>query len=116
MYCRGGACQYRVAPPPPTISPTPLVPVIFPRSSQEFCRGLTCLPGMGIPADTGAGAFMVNCLHLYNHVGGGLHGKPGSRTLNDAKESFFGWCKGKFPPPVWGACDGLGDLIIMAMR
>lgn len=116
MYCRGGACQYRTGQPPPLISPTPLVPAIYPRSSYEFCRGLACLPGMGTPADTSAAGFTMNCLHLYIDVGGGLVGQDGARTIADAKASFYKWCTGKFPPHLIGACEGLGEVVVMALR
>jgi len=116
MYCRGGSCQYRTGAPPPLISPTPIVPAVYPRSHREFCRGLSCLPGMGTPQDTAAGGFMINCIRLYIDIGGGLDGKDGARTIADAKSSFYRWCKGKFPPPLIGACQGLGEVVVMALR
>jgi hypothetical protein len=116
MYCRGGACQYRTGAPPPLVEPTPLVPAVYPRSSSEFCRGLTCLPGMGAPADTAAGGFMINCLRLYIDIGGGMVGQDGARTIADAKASFFKWCTLKFPPPLIGACNGLGEVVVMSLR
>jgi hypothetical protein len=116
MYCRGGACQYRTAPPLPTVWPTPIVPAVFNRNQNEFCHGLACLPGMGMPADTGSAGFKFNCAHLYIDLGGGLAGKDGARTIADAKESFFKWCTPRFPPPLHTICNGLGDVLVMALR
>jgi hypothetical protein len=116
MYCRGGACQYRTAPPLPTVWPTPIVPAVFNRNQNEFCHGIACLPGMGMPADTGSAGFKFNCAHLYIDVGGGLVGKDGARTIADAKASFFKWCTPRFPPPVHTICNGLGDVLVMALR
>jgi len=115
MYCRGGGCQYRTGAPPPLISPTPPVPIIYPNSNRDFCRGFSCTPGMGVPENPALNKFKFDCAHLYNDVGG-LSGTDGARTLHDVKESFFNWCKLKFPPPLVGNCNGLGDVIIMAMH
>lgn len=115
MYCRGGACQYRTGAPPPTISPTPPVPIIYPNSNREFCRGVSCTPGMGVPENPVLNKFVFDCSHLYQDVGK-VAGTPGSRTIADAKESFYSWCKTRFPPPLIGNCEGLGDVIVMAMH
>jgi len=114
QYCRGGACQYRVT-PLPWVAPTTPPPIMYPPSNREFCRGLSCLPAMGMPTNPTMDKFRFDCAHLYNDVGK-MHGEEGSRDLNDVKKSFFTWCSGKFPPPLIGACDGLSDVLVMAMH
>jgi hypothetical protein len=114
MYCRGGGCQYRTGAPPPLISPTPPIPIIYPNSNRDFCRGFSCTPGMGVPESPALNKFIFDCSHLYNDVGK-VHGKPGERTIADAKESFLSWCKTRFPPPLVGNCNGLGDVLVMGM-
>lgn len=115
MYCHGGACQYRTGAPPPTISPTPPVPIIYPQSAREFCQGVSCTPGMGVPQNPALNKFVFNCAHLYTDVGS-MKGELGARTLVDAKKSFFGWCAQKFAPELAGNCDGLSDVVVMAMN
>jgi len=115
MYCRGGACQYRTGAPPPLISPTPPVPIIYPASNRDFCRGFSCSPGMGVPENPAMNKFKFDCAHLYNDLGG-MSGKDGQRNLEDVKASFFNWCKLKFPPHLVENCNGLGDVVIMAMH
>lgn len=115
MYCRGGACQYRTGAPPPMISPTPPVPIIYPASNRDFCRGFSCSPGMGVPENPALNKFKFDCAHLYNDVGG-MSGQDGARSLHDVKESFFNWCKLKFPPHLVENCNGLGDVVTMSMH
>lgn len=114
MYCRGGGCQYRTGAPPPLVSPTPPVPIIYPQSNRDFCKGFSCTAGMAVPESPAMNKFNFDCGHLYNDVGK-LHGKNGERSISDAKESFFSWCKTRVAPPLWGNCNGLGDVLVMAM-
>ena len=69
---------------------------------------------MAVPESPAMNKFNFDCGHLYNDVGK-LHGKNGERSISDAKESFFSWCKTRVAPPLWGNCNGLGDVLVMAM-
>jgi hypothetical protein len=69
---------------------------------------------MGVFESPALNKFVFDCSHLYNDVGK-VNGKPGERTIADAKHSFLSWCKTRFPPPLVGNCNGLGDVLVMAM-
>lgn len=119
-YCRGGACQYRVVPPPP-IAPTiqPILPPPVPiggnmQSGREFCRGLTCLGGMGVPGDPTLALWNGNCMRLYNDIAGGMVGLDSSRTVEQAYQSFMNVCKLRVNPLEAPACPAYANTIIGA--
>jgi hypothetical protein len=120
VYCKGGACQYRVAPPPPTIpppiiiTPPPLPPGGNALSGREFCRGLACIPGMGMPGSPALAAWNFNCLHLFQDVLGGMIGDDTSRTVAQVYESFTGACKKRVGPLEVGACPGYSNTFLGA--
>jgi len=119
VYCKGGACQYRVVPPPPTLPP-PMTPPPLPvggnvLSGREFCRGLTCIPGLGAPGDANLAAFNFNCLHLFQDVLGGLVGKDDSRTVVQVHESFVKMCQMRVGPLEVGACPTYADTFVGAV-
>jgi len=119
-YCRGGACQYRVAPPPPLPpTPIPMTPPPLPiggnmLSGREFCRGLTCIGGMGAPSDPKLGAWNLNCIRLYNDIAGGMVGDDTSRTIVQAYNSFMNVCKLRVGPLEVGACPAYANVILGA--
>lgn len=116
VYCRGGACQYRVPPPVPiTFGPTPFPNMLYGLNMREFCRGLGCMPMMGWPADPAVAAFNLNCGHLFDHVAGGLKGPASHRTIMDAKDSFMDWCKQRVDVLEVGACPAYADVLVMSL-
>lgn len=117
QYCRGSACQYRVPPPPVTLPPvTPFPNVPYGLNQREFCRGLSCFPQMGWPANPALDEWNMNCAHLFDHVGGGLKGDPGTRSVNDVRESFVKWCVQRIEVDQVGKCHGpLADIAVMAV-
>mmetsp|Transcript_48356 Transcript_48356/g.87430 ORF Transcript_48356/g.87430 Transcript_48356/m.87430 type:complete len:644 (+) Transcript_48356:98-2029(+) len=119
VYCRGGACQYRVPAPLPTTlpvtPPVPLGPGLTLLSGREFCRGLGCLPQMGWPGDPNIAGNNLNCLHLFNDIGGGLSGKDDSRTVKDVYDSFIKACQWKVNPLEAPACPSYADVWVAAV-
>lgn len=97
VFCRGASCQYRVEKPaptfPPAVTPPPLPLGVSHLSSREFCKGLSCIHGMGMPSDPNLATFNVNCAHLLNDIGGGLKGADSKRSVSEVFESFDGACK-----------------------
>lgn len=119
VFCRGGACQYRVAPPPPTLPP-PMTPPPLPiggnmLSGREFCRGLSCIGGMGWPGDPALAAFNLNCIHLFNDVGGGLSGTDTDRTVAQVHDSFSNVCKKRVGILEVGACPTYANTFLAAV-
>jgi hypothetical protein len=108
VYCKGAACQYRVAAPQPTLPPPmtlPLLPIggnSF--AGQEFCKGLACVSGMGSAGDQRLAAFNANCVHLYNDVGGGMLGQDVNRNVVQVHDSFMNVCKKRVGALEVGAC------------
>jgi hypothetical protein len=120
QYCRGGSCQFRVAAPLPT-TPPPFTPPPVPiggnqNSGREFCRGLGCIPMMGWPGDAALASFNLNCVHLFNDIGGGLLGNDGDRTIPQVYGSFE---KRVCPKRVGilevGACPVFSDTFVGAL-
>lgn len=118
VYCRGGSCQYRVAPLPPT-APPPMVPPPLPiggnmLSGREFCRGLGCITGMGLPGDPALAAWNVKCVHLFNDIGGGLLGSDVDRTVAQVHDSFSKVCKKRVGILEVGACPTYANTFLGA--
>jgi len=119
-YCKGGACQYRVAPPPPLPpTPIPMLPPPLPvggnpLSGKEFCRGLTCIGGMGVPGSGAAALFVGNCVRLYQDIAGGMIGDDSSRTVVEAYQSFEKVCRLRVGPLEVGACPGCAFTVMGA--
>jgi len=117
VYCRGSACQYRVPPPPMTMPPvTPFPNVPYPLNYREFCRGLSCFPMMGWPANPPLDEWKMNCAHLYDVTAGGMSGNPASRGVMDVRKSFTDWCLQRVDITELGKCKGpLADAVLMAI-
>lgn len=119
VYCRGGACQFRVPAPLPTTMPItppiPLGPGLSLLAGREFCRGLGCLPGMGWPSDPNVAGNNLNCMHLFNDIGGGLSGKDDSRTVKDVYDSFIKACQWKVNPLEAPQCPSYADVWVAAV-
>lgn len=119
VYCRGGACQYRVAPPAPTLPPL-VTPPPLPiggnlLSSMEFCRGLSCYGGMGFPGSAALASFNLNCAHLFNDVGGGLLGSDEDRSIAQVHDSFANnVCKKRVGILEVGACPTYAQTFVGA--
>jgi hypothetical protein len=109
VYCRGGSCQYRITPPPPTfapmiVTPPPLPPGGNELSGREFCRGLGCIPQMGWPGSPPLAVFNTNCMHLYQDILGGMYGTDLDRKVPQVYESFVAVCGKRVGPLEVGAC------------
>jgi len=144
VYCKGGACQFRVLPPAPTLPPPTMAPPNPPGmladpndpsgnsplggpppgatiggaatngAAMELCRGLACLDGMGFPSDSKADAFSFNCMHLFQDVAGGMVGKDDSRTVPEVEQSFVNVCKKRVGPLEVGACPAYASVFYAA--
>lgn len=117
VFCRGGACQYRVIPPiTTTFGPTPFpAGVVYGPNKREFCRGLGCIPGMGWPASIELDTFKLNCGHLFDDIGGGMKGNPTRRNMDDVKQSFLSWCTKRTGILEVGMCPAYSEVVVMAM-
>jgi len=118
VYCKGGACQFRVLPPAPTLPP-PLAPPPLPiaggiASGMELCRGLACLPGMGAPGIIPLDTFKFNCMHLFQDVAGGMVGKDEARTVPEVEQSFINVCNKRVGPLEVGACPAYASVFYAA--
>lgn len=118
VYCRGAACQYRVQPPPPTFPPM-VTPPPLPiggnlLSGREFCRGLGCIPGMGMPGDPVLTEFNVNCVHLFNDVAGGMPGDDSSRSVAHIHEGFTKACSRRVLPIEAPSCPVYATAFVAA--
>jgi len=118
-YCKGGACQYRVAPLtetlPPLVTPTPLLVGGNTLSGHEFCRGMGCVSAMGVPHDSALASFNVNCSHLFNDVGGGLLGSDADRSVPQVHSSFQHVCERRVGPLEAGACPTYANTLVGAV-
>jgi len=117
IYCRGSACQYRVPPPPVTLPPvTPFPNVPYGLNQREFCRGLSCFPMMGWPANPALDEWQLNCAHLFDVTAGGLKGDPATRSVMDVRQSFEKWCVQRVDITEIGKCHGpLADVVTMSV-
>jgi len=120
VYCRGGACQYRVDlpityPPPFAMTPPPLPIGGSMLAGREFCRGLACIKGMGLPVDAGLPPFTLNCVHLFNDVGGGMKGEDTSRNVAEVHDSFLNACKRKVGVLEVGSCPAYASTFVGAV-
>lgn len=118
VYCRGGACQYRVPPPLPLgIIVKPFPQIIFPNNRREFCHGLSCIPKLGWPPKYDAG-FADLCQRLFEYHGGGyfntLADKNGIKNLDDLKQAVIHWCKLRTPGDEHANCPAYGDVFVAA--
>lgn len=118
-YCRGAGCQYRVTPPPLTMAP-PMTPPPLPLggnllSGTEFCRGLGCITGMGMPGDPALQTFSLNCVHLFQDLGGGLEGYDVDRKVAQVHASFTNVCKKRVGILEQPACPTYADTVLAAI-
>lgn len=117
-FCRGGACQYRVnvqptLPPQVTMPPIPLGGAEL--ASREFCRGLACIKGMGMPLDHGLAPFTLNCVHLFNDIGGGMVGDDLSRNVAQVHDSFERACRKRVDILEAGRCADYANTFVGAL-
>jgi len=118
-YCRGGACQYRVDPGPPTypppltVMPVPIAMNVL--AGREFCRGLSCYKGMGVPGDPRLDPFTLNCVHLFNDIGGGMSGEDSNRNVAQVHDSFERVCKKKVGVLEVASCPAYANTFIGAV-
>jgi len=119
VYCKGGACQYRIAAPPP-LSPPAMTPPPLPiggnrLSGSEFCRGMGCVHGMGFPGDAALTTFNLNCAHLFNDIGGGMLGDDSKRSVAQVYQSFTNACKKRVGSLEAASCPTYASSFVGAM-
>lgn len=73
------------------------------------------MPMMGWPGDTKVAGNNLNCMHLFNDVGGGLDGTDSSRTIKNVYDSFVKTCKWKVSPVEAPACPAYAEVMVAAV-
>ncbi len=125
--CRGGACQFRVEPPPPILPTLPPIPDFYNLlRNREFCHGKACIGSPfglhGWPASGAADGFALNCGHLFNDLSKGLEPPSGQNTdggdsakgsvsVKDVRDSFLRWCVQRVAYLEKPACPGYADVV-----
>jgi len=82
-------------------------------SQKEFCRGSTCVNGMGHPVDRTQATFVAQCGHLFKESG--LQGTAAYRTIKHVHESFGNVCGPRVGYAEWPFCRAYGDVITAAL-
>jgi len=82
-------------------------------SQKEFCRGSTCVNGMGHPVDRTQATFVAQCSHLFKESG--LQGTAAYRTIKHVHESFGNVCGPRVGYAEWPFCRAYGDVITAAL-
>jgi len=82
-------------------------------SQKEFCRGSTCVNGMGHPVDRTQATFVAQCSHLFEESG--LQGTAAYRTIEHVHESFGNVCGPRVGYAEWPFCRAYGDVITAAL-
>lgn len=113
VYCRGGACKYRMQLPGGTTLPPAFMPLTL--ADRELCRGLGCVSRAGWPINPAKTAFDMKCIHLFQVVGGGLQGQDRSRKISDVRQSFFKICQNRVEFHEAPFCGEYADVFVAAL-
>eukprot|EP00391_Amoebophrya_sp_Ameob2_P002911 CAMPEP_0179007682 /NCGR_PEP_ID=MMETSP0795-20121207/15294_1 /TAXON_ID=88552 /ORGANISM="Amoebophrya sp., Strain Ameob2" /LENGTH=299 /DNA_ID=CAMNT_0020702679 /DNA_START=210 /DNA_END=1106 /DNA_ORIENTATION=+ len=87
---------------------------------REFCTGLGCISGMGVPVSAASAVFSENCVQLTDVVAGGMKTDPttGTTRLPQAQANFASWCSKRLPAKAAPKCaDGgeYNDVLVMSL-
>jgi len=82
-------------------------------SQKEFCRGSTCVNGMGHPVDRTKATFVAQCGHLFKESG--LKGTDAYRTIKHVYDSFGNICGPRVGYAEWTFCRAYGDVLTAAL-
>mmetsp|Transcript_12554 Transcript_12554/g.24519 ORF Transcript_12554/g.24519 Transcript_12554/m.24519 type:complete len:579 (+) Transcript_12554:104-1840(+) len=113
VYCRGGACKYRMQLPGGTTLPPAFRPLTV--ADRELCRGLSCMPRAGWPLNPAKTAFEQKCFHLFQVVGGGMQGQDRSRKISDVRQSFYKLCHDRVEFHEVIFCGDYADVFVAAL-
>jgi len=112
VYCRGGACQYRVPPPAPApwLEVLPFLPT-YGKDQQEFCTGLSCIPGMGMPSDDKMGGWNAMCTAA---MSASMVGNDWNRDMDQLKRTALTWCSKLGLLDAVSPCGAFANIFVMA--
>lgn len=79
---------------------------------KEFCRGMSCVDGMGKPLDRTKAAFAAQCSHFFK---GGLEGHDDYRTVKQVYDSFGSICGPRVGNAEMPLCRAYGDVFAAAL-
>lgn len=82
-------------------------------SQKEFCRGLTCVDGMGHPLDRSQETFVAQCAYLFKN--GGIAGSDAYRTVQHVYDSFGKICMPRVGAPEMPLCRAYADVVAAAL-
>lgn len=82
-------------------------------SQKEFCRGLTCVDGMGKPLDRSKETFVAQCAYLFKN--GGIEGSDAYRTVKHVYDSFGKICMPRVGAPEMPLCQAYADVVAAAL-
>lgn len=80
---------------------------------KEFCRGMSCVDGMGKPLDRTKAAFIAQCAHFFN--AGGLEGQDDYRSVKNVYDSFGSICGPRVGHAEMPFCRAYGDVIAASL-
>lgn len=80
---------------------------------KEFCRGMSCVDGMGKPVDRTKAAFVAQCSHFF--VAGGLEGQDDYRSVKNVYDSFGSICGPRVGYSELPFCRAYGDVVAAAL-
>jgi len=80
---------------------------------KEFCRGMSCVDGMGKPLDRTKAAFIAQCSHFFKV--GGLEGQDDYRSVKNVYDSFGNICGPRVGYSEMPMCRAYGDVVAAAL-
>lgn len=79
---------------------------------KEFCRGMSCVDGMGKPVDRTKAAFVAQCSHFFRK---GLEGQDDYRSVKNVYDSFGNICGPRVGYSELPFCRAYGDVVAAAL-
>mmetsp|Transcript_60716 Transcript_60716/g.113479 ORF Transcript_60716/g.113479 Transcript_60716/m.113479 type:complete len:539 (+) Transcript_60716:75-1691(+) len=79
---------------------------------KEFCRGMSCVDGMGKPLDRTKATFAAQCIHFFE---GSLEGHDDYRTVKQVYDSFGSICGPRVGLAEMPLCRAYGDVFAAAL-
>jgi len=80
---------------------------------KEFCRGVSCVDGMGKPLDRSKATFVAQCAHFF--TAGGLEGQDDYRSVKNVYDSFGSICGPRVGNAELPFCRAYGDVVAAAL-